>query len=776
MNPKNSLWIGVCLAALMAVTLYFGLSQHPSSFDDAYITYRYARNIAQGRGFVYNVGEPVLGTTAPLYALLLASLSLIWSDIPTLSHFIGVLAWVLCVPVAYSIARSDDHEIAGLAAASLIAVNTLFLNVLGMETTWYVLVTLLAFYFYVREKPAWAGVCAGLAFLTRWDGMLVTAVLGFADVLKQRRRLPKSLVISACLIIPWLGYSQLVFGSIFPNTLFAKAGQGWKTGLGGTEIGSFPRGLVSTASSAYRENPLHVLLFGLSMVGIFSAIRNRVKWWPVMLWTAAYFGGYTVLGVLRFSWYYPPLIPPLVLLIGQGIEELTESLPSDFQWPRRAVAVLLIVLCLIPSVDWLVASRRSGMDKHIATYVEVGKWLRDHTPSDSSVATIEIGVIGFYSDRTIVDTMGLVSPEMVGHLDSWLQTLQFALNHYWPDYAVVLKGTAWDSVVRQAWFKEAYVLDSKVENLADPDAPVHIYRRGSKFPLDEFALTSSVGVSFDEKVALRRFQVAEEAVSSGENLHARLTWKALNDVKEIYTLRFDLLNTTSGQMTTLRAGAHPMRGGNPTDLWTKGERVIDDHTLRIPDNLESGNYLLRLLVSREGESPAMIDSNGQAVDYVVVGPIQIQGSAANISLPAYEVNAAFADHITLAGYSLSEHKRGALEITLYWQATAEVSKDYTVFVHLLSPEGELVAQHDSPPALPTALWVPGTPVVDSHILSLPQDASLDSCEIRTGLYHWPDLERLPIIRADGLDVSNDALLLRHIDLGGSPAQDEQAEN
>ena len=219
-----------------------------------------------------------------------------------------------------------------------------------------------------------------------------------------------------------------------------------------------------------------------------------------------------------------------------------------------------------------------------------------------------------------------------------------------------------------------------------------------------------------------------------------------------------------------------MRGGNPTDLWTKGERVIDDHTLRIPDNLESGNYLLRLLVSREGESPAMIDSNGQAVDYVVVGPIQIQGSAANISLPAYEVNAAFADHITLAGYSLSEHKRGALEITLYWQATAEVSKDYTVFVHLLSPEGELVAQHDSPPALPTALWVPGTPVVDSHILSLPQDASLDSCEIRTGLYHWPDLERLPIIRADGLDVSNDALLLRHIDLGGSPAQDEQAEN
>jgi hypothetical protein len=45
---------------------------HP--IDDAYITFRYARNLAGGLGLVYTPGESVLGTTAPLWALFLGAL------------------------------------------------------------------------------------------------------------------------------------------------------------------------------------------------------------------------------------------------------------------------------------------------------------------------------------------------------------------------------------------------------------------------------------------------------------------------------------------------------------------------------------------------------------------------------------------------------------------------------------------------------------------------------------------------------------------------------
>ena len=56
----------LALGACVLIPLAFGLAQPPAHLDDAYITYRYARNLATGRGFVYNPGEAVMGTTAPL--------------------------------------------------------------------------------------------------------------------------------------------------------------------------------------------------------------------------------------------------------------------------------------------------------------------------------------------------------------------------------------------------------------------------------------------------------------------------------------------------------------------------------------------------------------------------------------------------------------------------------------------------------------------------------------------------------------------------------------
>jgi len=113
----------------------------------------------------------------------------------------------------------------------------------------------------------------------------------------------------------------------------------------------------------------------------------------------------------------------------------------------------------------------------------------------------------------------------------------------------------------------------------------------------------------------------------------------------------------------------------------------------------------------------------------------------------------------LIGYDLETAPDNSLSVTLYWQALGGVARDYTIFVHLLSPEGELVAQHDSPPLLPTSLWVPGIQVTDAHTLILPLELLSDAYQIRVGLYHWPDLERVSIIASGDLDRTSDTLLL-----------------
>src|SRR5512147_2730340 len=71
-SRRRDLAIGAFCVVLAILT---GLAFAPFTYDDGYITYRYADNLSLGRGLVFNPGENVLGTTAPMFAVLLAGLT-----------------------------------------------------------------------------------------------------------------------------------------------------------------------------------------------------------------------------------------------------------------------------------------------------------------------------------------------------------------------------------------------------------------------------------------------------------------------------------------------------------------------------------------------------------------------------------------------------------------------------------------------------------------------------------------------------------------------------
>ena len=90
-NPHFALTAGVVLLAVTA-----RIVPGPRPIDDAYITFRYARNLLRGYGLVFNPGEHVLGTTTPLYALLMAFLGLFTgggnAPFPLLAPVVNALA------------------------------------------------------------------------------------------------------------------------------------------------------------------------------------------------------------------------------------------------------------------------------------------------------------------------------------------------------------------------------------------------------------------------------------------------------------------------------------------------------------------------------------------------------------------------------------------------------------------------------------------------------------------------------------------------------------
>ncbi|HEV2472874.1 MAG TPA: hypothetical protein VGS41_09430, partial [Chthonomonadales bacterium] len=68
-NQRQYAWAAAAISLLAIVVRAFVLWKTHSTAEDFLISLRYAQNIAHGRGFVYNPGQRVLGTTTPLYTL-----------------------------------------------------------------------------------------------------------------------------------------------------------------------------------------------------------------------------------------------------------------------------------------------------------------------------------------------------------------------------------------------------------------------------------------------------------------------------------------------------------------------------------------------------------------------------------------------------------------------------------------------------------------------------------------------------------------------------------
>jgi len=106
-----------------------------------------------------------------------------------------------------------------------------------------------------------------------------------------------------------------------------------------------------------------------------------------------------------------------------------------------------------------------------------------------------------------------------------------------------------------------------------------------------------------------------------------------------------------------------------------------------------------------------------------------------------------------------------LPLTLRWRALQPIAQRYTVFVHLLSPAQQMIAQHDSEPLngmSPTTTWQAGEIIVDPHQLTIPIGAAAGTYQLRVGLYTGD--ARLPVIDAGRAQVSDNSILVTQIEI------------
>jgi hypothetical protein len=263
-------------------------------------------------------------------------------------------------------------------------------------------------------------------------------------------------------------------------------------------------------------------------------------------------------------------------------------------------------------------------------------------------------------------------------------------------------------------------------------------------------------ISFGHDLLLLGYELPGTSVSAGGSLDLRLYWLCRQEMSQDYAFFAHLLRPDDLKL----GGADTHAGGGmyPTRLWSAGEVVVEVFRIDVRSDVEHYQPgIVRVGAYRMPGLKTVLarDAGGREIGAAPeIARVRVVPSSPPQYDPQYTQQVRFGDKMLLTGYDLSSSAPAAgdaWEITLYWQATTDLARDYTVFLHLVDQAGELASQQDSPPRAgqyPTHLWQRGDLVVDAHRMQLPGDLPAGAYHLLLGLYLPQTGERLEIVGAD----------------------------
>lgn len=733
---RKEVAVVVALAAAVLI-LYWGASRPPAgAFDDAFITYRYAANLRDGLGLRYNPGEWVLGTTAPLFALLLGGLGLLVADIAWLGHWVGILSWVGVAWAGMALFWQEGRPGAALVAGLLVAVQPAVLHSVGMETPFLLLLMLLVALAWFSGRKVLTVILAAALILTRQDSALWLLFLGL-EVWRREGRLPwREGLATGLLTSPWFLFAAWRYGRILPNSALAKIGQTSRMPVEG--LPPFWLGWLQTVTAGLAWPGMVALV--AAVLGGLWAVWQAPRFWWLPAWVLAYGLFYTLVGAVTFPWYFvPPLLGVLMLAaLGLGLllgDGMTADQPERGRatWLRPLVALLLLLLLLVGYGREAVvaAGRQHGYQP---AYVPAGRWLAENAPAGAQVATIEIGVLGYESQRPILDTMGLVSADMTDHQFGWQETLVYALHAHRPEYAVTLPNTAWDGLINEWWFQAQYWPAATFDN-------VTIYERRPEPATQQI---TPVNADLANGLTVTEFTIADPMLRPGETLDVTVGLSVSEPQSSDYLFTLYLVDAQTFEQQAVQR-VEPFAGRYPGRLWQPGDHFAVPVRLEIPATLPAGAYHLGVVVfdvTQERGLPWRDAPEGGPAD-IQAGWLRVGSPSAVEDIEGTErlvVDATWEEGMRLAavGVPAGAAQPGAdMPLQLAWAVEQNTQRDLTIFVHLVDEQEELVAQWDGRPFAgrwPTPVWQAGEQFTQTVIVPLPEMLPAGTYGLRIGLY------------------------------------------
>ena len=420
--------------------------------DDAFIFLKFSENILSLGEFSFNAGEPVNAISSPLYLILI----LVVRSMGMPGELSLLMLWGLGLTVAitalYFLLSSRSWLIRNLCILALLSQVSMLRSV-GMETTWYLAIIISFAYAFEKGSKFWSCLLVAALVLIRLEGFLIIIPLILISLFRRKIAWQEFLTVIVTLGLYTL-FCTLYFDNIIPSSIAIKSLQSnlgiWKEtsyleylSLGlmipllSFLIAVFSAPFIFKETSAGKYGVMLIVLFCLtqSVSFIISDAPSHYHWYRV----PAYF----MLSVCAV--YSLTYITQKVLEIKKV--ELTTTSQKLF------IFILLgLILLNIGSEQFKIPPKTYRFSDE---YKYISKWLRENTKQDAKVAASEIGYLGYYSRRYIVDKAGLVNPSAVerimesNSLDWWFN--EDELPEYIVEYTNLKNG---DFKLEDQWWSE----------------------------------------------------------------------------------------------------------------------------------------------------------------------------------------------------------------------------------------------------------------------------------------------------------------------------------